>query len=153
MSRMRNRLACATGSVPKINNKYFALPMHTSQALLNVSATVNAVELEFTFRSICLLMCLETGAYSECRMMRSIVSNHSHMVRIFSVRILAVGSHRQFAVCGSHFRVRQFAVRILEQPLPQRAQKLVHTANWGPPARPAFTLLGRGRASRFLRST
>ena len=38
------------------------------------------------------------------------------MVRIFSVRILAVGSHRQFAVCGSHFRVRQFAVRILEQP-------------------------------------
>ena len=116
MSRMRNRLACATGSVPKINNKYFALPMHTSQALLNVSATVNAVELEFTFRSICLLMCLETGAYSECRMMRSIVSNHSHMVRIFSVRILAVGSHRQFAVCGSHFRVRQFAVRILEQP-------------------------------------
>ena len=118
MSRMRNRLACATGSVPKINNKYFALPMHTSQALLNVSATVNAVELEFTFRSICLLMCLETGAYSECRMMRSIVSNHSHMVRIFSVRILAVGSHRQFAVCGSHFRVRQFAVRILEQPNP-----------------------------------
>ena len=117
MSRMRNRLACATGSVPKINNKYFALPMHTSQALLNVSATVNAVELEFTFRSICLLMCLETGAYSECRMMRSIVSNHSHMVRIFSVRILAVGSHRQFAVCGSHFRVRQFAVRILEQPV------------------------------------
>ena len=116
MSRMRNRLACATGSVPKINNKYFALPMHTSQALLNVSATVNAVELEFTFRSICLLMCLETGAYSECRMMRSIVSNHSHMVRIFSVRILAVGSHRRFAVCGSHFRVRQFAVRILEQP-------------------------------------
>ena len=95
--------------------------MHTSQALLNVSATVNAVELEFTFRSICLLMCLETGAYSECRMMRSIVSNHSHMVRIFSVRILAVGSHRQFAVCGSHFRVRQFAVRILEQPVPLAA--------------------------------
>ena len=95
--------------VPMINEKYFALPMHTSQALLNVSATVNAVELEFTFRSICLLMCLETGAYSECRMMRSIVSNHSHLVHIFSVRILAVGSHRRFAVCGSHFRVRQFA--------------------------------------------
>ena len=92
-------------------------PCTSVKRLLNVSATVNAVELEFTFRSICLLMCLETGAYSECRMMRSIVSNHSHMVRIFSVRILAVGSHRRFAVCGSHFRVRQFAVRILEQPL------------------------------------
>ena len=66
MSRMRNNLAYATGSVPKINNKYFALPMHTSQVLPKVSATVNAVELEFTFWTICLLMCLETGAYSDC---------------------------------------------------------------------------------------
>ena len=131
MSRMRNRLACATGSVPKINNKYFALPMHTSQALLNVSATVNAVELEFTFRSICLLMCLETGAYSECRMMRSIVSNHSHMVRIFSVRILAVGSHRQFAVCGSHFRVRQFAVRSSHFRTTRDYRLIAADSSWG----------------------
>ncbi len=92
--------------------------MHTNLTVIGVfrklSTTVKAVESQFilgrlrsadVFSKWCILP-LMNDAYHCVKL---------HMVRIFSVRILAVGSHRRLALCCSHFRVRQFTVHILEQ--------------------------------------